>query len=322
MRRRGKISRRRLFEIAAVVMLFGIMVWLGQQVVWPVWTGFGARPRSDGLEPGKTLWDWLELLIVPVGLALIAFWFNQGEKGRERELATDQQREDALQAYLDKMGELLIKEKLRGSEEESEVRHVARARTLTVLERLDPQRKLAVLQFVYESNLIDTDNPVLNLSGAKFVEVELSRAKLNGAHLSRVVFIETDLSEAEFIGANLSKAILIDVIGLRPNFSRANLRDAKFVCYQPDFLKMNRRKVKIVGVQLVGANFMGADLTNAYLGGADLTGAIFTGAILDGAQLYGAQVTIQQLKQACSLAGIQLDYELNMELQRSVSASV
>ena len=56
---------------------------------------------------------------------------------------TQEQRaqDPALQAYLDQMSTLLLEKDLRNSEEDSEVRTLARARTLTVLERLDPSRK-------------------------------------------------------------------------------------------------------------------------------------------------------------------------------------
>src|SRR5205807_2538226 len=73
----------------------------------------------------------------------------------EREIAQDNQRAAALQDYIDKMSELLLHEKLRESLPESEARTVARVRTLTVLPRLDGERKGRVLQFLHESDLID-----------------------------------------------------------------------------------------------------------------------------------------------------------------------
>src|SRR6266566_3327964 len=50
---------------------------------------------------------------------------------------TDNQRETALQAYIDTMSELLLHEKLRDSAEEDEVRKIAHVRTLTILPRLN-----------------------------------------------------------------------------------------------------------------------------------------------------------------------------------------
>ena len=96
----------------------------------------------------KTLWDWLQLLIIPAVLAVGGFVINltisrseqEATKQRaqsEREIAEDNQREAALQAFIDKLSELLLEKQLRQSTPEDEVRKIARVRTLTVLPRLD-----------------------------------------------------------------------------------------------------------------------------------------------------------------------------------------
>ena len=98
------------------------------------WTEFGK----------KSGWDWLQLLIVPVALTVIGLWFAMRQDARqqriedqranaERELAQQRAQDEALQAYLDQMGNLLLEKDLRASEEDSEVRTLSRARTLTVL---------------------------------------------------------------------------------------------------------------------------------------------------------------------------------------------
>ncbi len=76
------------------------------------WTGF----------LNKALWDWLQLLIVPVVLAIGAFLFNLATSQREHEIAADNQRATLLQSYLDRMSELLLINQLRESNSTSEVR--------------------------------------------------------------------------------------------------------------------------------------------------------------------------------------------------------
>src|SRR5437763_602783 len=69
--------------------------------------------RSNGTCSGfskKTLWDWFQLLIIPLVLAVIAISFNRVERKNEKAIALGNQRETALQTYLDKMSELLLKE--------------------------------------------------------------------------------------------------------------------------------------------------------------------------------------------------------------------
>ncbi len=61
----------------------------------------------------KTLWDWLQLLIIPAVLSLGAFLFNRAERSNEQAVALDNQRATALQTYLDRMSELLLEKNLR-----------------------------------------------------------------------------------------------------------------------------------------------------------------------------------------------------------------
>jgi hypothetical protein len=88
-----------------------IFGWEGE---WPVEnTGF----------PKKTLWDWLELLVVPVTIAVFTTvggaWFT-------RQRAQD----TALEAYLDKMSGLLIDKQLhREYGRYADTRVTARGRT-------------------------------------------------------------------------------------------------------------------------------------------------------------------------------------------------
>jgi hypothetical protein len=84
----------------------------------------------------KTIWDWMELLIVPLVLAVGALLFNlslnasQLETEERRaaaqiEAETQRAQEERLQTYLEQMGTLLIDEGLLDSEEDDEVRYLA-----------------------------------------------------------------------------------------------------------------------------------------------------------------------------------------------------
>src|SRR6266566_1389790 len=110
------------------------------------WTGFSSYipPTKDSnFQRGKTLWDWLNLLgvlAIPAVVGLGAAWYTtQQGKVSDRE-NTDNQHETALQAYIDKMSELLLEKRLRESPPEAEVRTVARVRTITILSQLDARR--------------------------------------------------------------------------------------------------------------------------------------------------------------------------------------
>src|SRR6266487_1223426 len=199
--------------------------------------------RTEEYQPGKGLWDWLQLLgvlAIPVVVGLGAAWYTvQQGKVSDRE-NTDNQRETALQAYIDKMSELLLHEKLRDSAEEDEIRKIARVRTLTILPRLDANRKRSVLQFLYESGLIDN---------GKWCIVDLDGDNLCGANLSGTDLVRTDMHGAILSGADLSGADLSEANLWRANLSEANLSEA------------NLNEVNLAGTNLNGADLRYADLS-------------------------------------------------------------
>ncbi len=216
-----------IFAIIALIIVLSILIWVGYKLEW---TGFGT----------KTLWDWMQLLIIPAvlagGAAGGAYWLNELARQREQAVTEQRAQETALQTYLDKMTELLLDKKLRESKVESEVRAVARARTLTMLRRLDKDRKGTLIQFLYEAKLIDKNNRVIDLSGADLTLAYLSGAYLGEADLSRTILYRAilrgayleraDLSRAILRGADLREVFLSDAILYRADLSRADLNDA------------------------------------------------------------------------------------------------
>jgi hypothetical protein len=131
----------------------------------------------------------------------------------------DQQLQDeALQTYLDQMSTLLIDKDLGDAEGNRAVRTLARARTLTVLERLDPTHKRQVMQFLVDASLVQSGpgtEPVMSLLGADPSGVDLTYSAPGDAQPYAAVPV-LDLSSADLTYADLSDA----------NLSGANLRHA------------------------------------------------------------------------------------------------
>jgi uncharacterized protein YjbI with pentapeptide repeats len=160
---------------------------------------------------------------------------------------------------------------LRDSAEEDEVRKIARVRTLTVLPRLDADRKMSVLQFLYESGLINKDKLIIDLSGANLFQADLLQANLSNANLSAA-----NLSPANLDGANLSEADLSGAFGVGP--------------IGAVIIRANLNRATLSGVTLIEANLNGVSLSEADISGADLRDA--------------KNITIEELeKQAKSLKG-------------------
>lgn len=182
----------------------------------------------------------------------------------DQRIALDKQKEELLQTYLNQMTELLLKNNLRISDENEEVRYIARAYTMIVLSRLDSKRKKCVLEFLYESelilwkakgyvlrlagaNLIGADLRNIYLNGADLTDARLASANLTGAHLSF-----TKLDNANLRGANLSRAYLNGASLIHTNLNRANLRYADL--YGIDLKGAHLKNVKLTKKQIKQIN--------------------------------------------------------------------
>jgi uncharacterized protein YjbI with pentapeptide repeats len=258
-------NRQVLMRAGSVAGVIGVavLIFAGYLLNW-AWTGFF----------NKTLWDWMQLLIIPAVLTVGAFLFNRAERISEQAIALDNQRAATLQTYLDRMSKLLLKKSLRTSKPDDEVRNVARTQTLTVVRGLDGNRKRTVLQFLYESGLISNHEgqSIVSLERASLQGINLHNADLAGANLNRTSLRQADLRNANLHKTSLCRAKLTDA-----NLSEADLSEAD-----------------LSDTILDGVKLCHADLSHANLCGADLSGADLRGAI----------VTPEQLEKAKSLKSI------------------
>jgi hypothetical protein len=180
---------------------------------------------------GKKPWDFIQLLLIPLVLAGVGYWFTATQTQVSLQVTEDQQRETTLKTYLDDISDLLLNHNLHRSKPEDEVRQVARERTLTTLRRLDAERNRFVLQFLQDAQLIGVKDAVIDLSYANLGNDYLTSANLRNTNLYRAYLFNADLFNAHLDGANLKWADL----------RNADLRDA----------------------HLDGANLSIADLSNA-----------------------------------------------------------
>jgi uncharacterized protein YjbI with pentapeptide repeats len=168
---------------------------------------------------------------------------------QENQQMLDQQarQNSELQSYLSTVGELPTNPDPAA---DTAADTAAQAQTLTVLPDLNSDQKRTVMQFLYQADLIDKDNPRIrlfyadltsaNLKGTdsqdnKFV---LDNTSLRGANLG-----DADLEYISMKGVNLSPARLVYT-----NLSNADLSDA------------NLNHAWLSNVDLSGANLSGADL--------------------------------------------------------------
>ncbi|HJR79081.1 MAG TPA: pentapeptide repeat-containing protein [Anaerolineales bacterium] len=331
MERTWKRKLLRFLTVTGIVLVsVSAFLYLAMQGYSVGWTGFGKPAEAGTAVQGKTLWDWMDLLLVPLFLAGGALILRRSERDTahqrfdaqaalQHELATDRQQEQALQSYFDQMADLLQKEKLSITSSE-ELLNVARVRTLTVLRGLDAKRKGSVLLFLRDSKLIDRE-AVIDLSGAdlrgaclafaklkgvNLSEADLSGADLGGANLSKSYMAGTDLRGANLKGANLGGAALFESRLNGADLTRADLSEANLTLADLRGCHLNEadlRGADLSGVNLNVGDLVGADLRKANLGGAKLLGADLSEADLSQADLSGTEITGTELGKAKSLDG-------------------
>ena len=83
---------------------------------WVGVLGTGHEITMKRTYPGKTVWDLLDLFIVPAVLSLGLFWLAQRSEKRDRDLQKmdevnkeDSRQELKLQSYFDKMSDLILR---------------------------------------------------------------------------------------------------------------------------------------------------------------------------------------------------------------------
>jgi hypothetical protein len=236
-------------------------------------------------------------------LAAIGFWFTAQQDARQQRIEdqraesalTIQQQnaqDEALQAYLDQMTQLILDRKLLEAEQGDPLYTLAQARTSTVILRLDAEHNESVARFLINSGLAVSSeasahpepNAVASAapsdvfafpetSARLLREITLSHATLSDAYLPNADLSDAHLIEADLSGANLSGG--------------AHLNDAIL------------SGADLSGANLSGANLSGADLRETYLVETNLSDTDLSGANLRDAR----GVTDKQLLQAKTLEG-------------------
>jgi uncharacterized protein YjbI with pentapeptide repeats len=280
----------------------------------------------------KSLWEFLDLLIVPLALAIIAVGFTAQQQARQAKIETkryvraqavEEQRAQnaALQAYLDQMNHLILDRKLLKVEQDDPVHDpgdpvhtLAQARTTTAITQFDGENNQAVTRFLSDSGLLR--EPALlaktDLQDARLPKAVLEEANLAGTQLNRA-----DLAEAVLIGADFyaKEKVGEDIRHIIANLTRANLRRAAL--QEANLAECTLDKATLTKAALQSADLSSAEstadledaplrflkerstnLTDANLSHATLQRADLSSAILQNANLTDAVLTDANLTDA------------------------
>ncbi|CAF5220336.1 unnamed protein product, partial [Rotaria magnacalcarata] len=147
----------------------------------------------------------------------------------QRQLATDRYRDELLVAYINDMATLL--ENSNGSLTADKVTAtVARAKTLTVFRQLDAQRNIQIVRFLYEAEQLTEihKNSSLDLSTAKFRDIDFRDAAINEKQLRQLSLIGIFLSNATFMGIEMEHNNFAHTQFNSVNFLLSHLNNVNF----------------------------------------------------------------------------------------------
>src|SRR5918911_1459557 len=201
-------------------------------------------PNSSGRSFRRRVLSIVLIAILAVDLLAMFYggylssWQHLTRTTQENQQLLDQEarQNSELQSYLSALGEL-------PSNPDPAADTAAQAQTLTVLPALDLEQKRTVMQFLYQANLINKDNPRIKLFYA-----DLTSANLKGSDSQENVFV---LDNASLRGANLGNA------------------DLEYISMKG----VNLSPARLVNTNLSNADLSDANLNHAWLSQVDLSGA-------------------------------------------------
>jgi uncharacterized protein YjbI with pentapeptide repeats len=209
---------------------------------------------------GKTLWDWLGVILIPSMIPLILAIYTflstismTTQQTIAMQWQTDQQlKSEILRSYTNTIQDLILHERLLQSKSGENVQTVATTQTTLVLSQLDGERKAYLLRFIYQLGLINIQDTIINLNGSNLTGANLAGADLRRTNLTGANLTGADLRRTNLTGANLHKTYLTEA-----NLSHAILLNTD-----------------LSWSTLIRANLRGADMTGASLTEAKQTEAI------------------------------------------------
>ncbi|MEL7012841.1 MAG: hypothetical protein AAFO72_06130, partial [Pseudomonadota bacterium] len=127
------------------------------------------KPAWAGVK-GKTLWDWVNLGLVPTSVGVATVLISASQQA----IDSNRQEEAALQDYVGRISDLI----LTGDSDGPHTQAVARAQTTAIMSLLSGERSGRVILFLDEIGLLKTS--IRSLENADLSEAELKGVDLSG----------------------------------------------------------------------------------------------------------------------------------------------
>lgn len=304
-------TQRRIFITVAILtgilILFGVVYRMSylhstKGYVWADWTGFGDYSGALARDQrGKTLWDWLELLVIPAVLAIAALFFNRQQRKNELRIAIKNRRSDLKIAEERRKSDLAIEDERRKSDlaiseernQEAVLQNFFDKMNDLIIEKglmeVGRLREQAIIQAHSEGNPEPNEaaNGIVLPNGLQAtwdmarIRTVTALRQLDTPRRNIIFQFLRDASLASFVlvNASLIKVNLVGTLMDDINLKGTRISDAKLT------------NARLVMADLSGSDLSGTDLSGTNLTGANLSGAVLIRANLNGAVLYKADLT-------------------------------
>ncbi|CAF1175613.1 unnamed protein product, partial [Adineta ricciae] len=181
------------------------------------------------------------------------------EHEQNLELTIDEQRNQQLVNFINYMSELLLEKNF--SLNKQILKSIIRPKTLATLRQLDETRKVYLLRFLHESELLSVNKPTYlslytaNLShiclGTSGIQTDMRSTSLAGAYMYKSTITSTSFDYSDFRETDFTGASFFNVIFRNANFDLASLPYSYF-----DTLSL------VKDADFSSANLTGANITD------------------------------------------------------------
>lgn len=296
--------------------------WMKKHKSWFLWGGIGllfciltvllvgeyAFHRGwTGLN--KTLWGWLQLIILPATLTIASLLFARSERHstqraeerkaeRERQASEQHTRSEQHMAQLRAIAERSFAQMRLETEMQQREEYQREALLQSYLDRMEdalivrglcksaPDAEVRKTVRARTLTVLRRSDPERKADVLWFL-YESNLLDYGSEDIKRIV----DVSDADWSHICLDEAQLRRIDLSDVNLSHTSMQEV-------DLVGANLKNATLCQANLRGANLRGANLSNADLKEADLTEADLTGAILQGADLSRACLTRATLRKS------------------------
>lgn len=225
----------------------------------------GLQEKEEGKEKIKTLWDWLDLLIIPASIGLIGWLYKDYEKSKDEKKEQENKYSEILESYFKAISDLITKENLLDINNNNTSKKIARSRTILAIENLDGERKGQVLQFLFELDLIDTNK--IDLLGANLANIQcdgivLKNLTINGVHFGNSSFENSFLENCKFIACDFSNSTFLGASFQNVDFSYSKLNNCNFQYI--DLTTLNLEGVELHRANISNSKILQNQLDNIF----------------------------------------------------------